>query len=99
MKKAAKANGERAVVVTTAHRGVFFGYASDVAGEIVTLKKARLCLYWSEDVRASWVWPQRGRAGVAVSVPAVESMDLRSITAIIACSPQATEAWEKQPWA
>ena len=28
---------ERAVLVTTKHRGVFFGYAEDTAGEIIKL--------------------------------------------------------------
>lgn len=99
MKKAAKANGERAVVVTTAHRGVFFGYAVDVAGEIVTLKRARLCLYWSADVKGFMGLAATGPTRSCRVGPAVESMDLRSITAVLACSPEATEAWEKAPWA
>ncbi len=27
-----KTNGERAVIVTTEHRGVFFGYAKEIIG-------------------------------------------------------------------
>ena len=38
----------RPVLVTTLHRGVFFGYASATAGQTVKLKKARNVLYWSE---------------------------------------------------
>ena len=47
-KAAKKSNGHtklRAVLVTTAHRGVFMGYASDVDGETIALKRARLCVY------------------------------------------------------
>jgi hypothetical protein len=40
---------QRAVLVTTAHRGVFFGYASKVDGKTIALSKARLCVYWSAD--------------------------------------------------
>jgi hypothetical protein len=39
-------NKERAVVVTTEHRGVFFGYADDIDGDQIELKRVRLCLYW-----------------------------------------------------
>lgn len=53
-KKSAKSNGkqaERAVLVTTEHRGVFFGYATETDGETITLKNARNCVYWSSDVK------------------------------------------------
>lgn len=43
--------GERAVVVTTEHRGVFFGYARETSGETIALRAARLCVYWSADLR------------------------------------------------
>ena len=42
---------DRAVLVTTAHRGMFFGYASQTDGETISLTRARLCVYWSRDVR------------------------------------------------
>ena len=31
-KRATKPSAERAVIVTTEHRGVFFGYATDIGG-------------------------------------------------------------------
>lgn len=46
-----KVNVGRPVIVTTAHRGVFFGFADDTDGEQIALKQARLCLYWSADVK------------------------------------------------
>lgn len=42
-KKTTKKAG-RAVLVTTAHRGVFFGYADKIDGETIALKRSRLCL-------------------------------------------------------
>jgi hypothetical protein len=42
---------ERAVLVTTAHKGVFFGYATDTSGQSISLRAARLCVYWSADLR------------------------------------------------
>jgi hypothetical protein len=32
---------ERAVLVTTKHRGVFFGYADDTSGDVIKLRAAR----------------------------------------------------------
>ena len=43
----------KAVVVTTEHRGVFFGYlvSETQGGSVVKLARARCCIYWSSDVR------------------------------------------------
>ena len=48
---ASKSKPERPVIVTTEHRGVFFGYATDTDGETISLKRSRLCIYWSADVK------------------------------------------------
>ena len=98
MKKEQKAeSSEKAVMVTTAHRGVFFGYATDTDGEIVKLKRARLCLYWSSDVK--------GFMGLAASGPSKScrigppaDIDLRSITAVVSVAPEAVQKWEAAPW-
>lgn len=42
---------ERAVLVTTAHRGVFFGYATKTDGDTIKLRAARNCIYWHQSVR------------------------------------------------
>lgn len=36
------ANAERAVLVTTVHKGVFFGYSSETGGETIRLRAGRL---------------------------------------------------------
>ena len=43
-----KKNGkeEIPVVVTTEHRGVFFGYTADTSGDVIHLRAARNCIYW-----------------------------------------------------
>lgn len=50
-KTAKKTTRERYVLVTTAHRGVFAGWTTDIDGETIRLRDARLCVYWSADVR------------------------------------------------
>ncbi len=94
---AKKTDGERAVVVTTAHRGVFFGYTDDTSGEIISLRAARNCLYWAVD--------QKGFVGLAAIGPTkgarvgpAADMELRDITSVAACTPEAIVAWERAPW-
>ncbi len=41
-----KKQKERFVLVTTAHRGVFAGYAKDTAGKTIKLRAGRCCVYW-----------------------------------------------------
>ena len=88
---------ERPVVVTTAHRGVFFGYATRTDGEIIKLRAARNCVSWSEKVR--------GFMGLAATGPDKQSrvgpaadIELRNITSVIACTPESVAAWEAKPW-
>jgi hypothetical protein len=89
---------ERAVLVTTAHKGVFFGYLQgEPAKESVTLKRARNCVYWSTDVK--------GFAGLAANGPTesckigpAANMTLFDITAVVEVSPEASEKWEGAPW-
>ena len=52
---------ERAVLVTTAHRGVFFGYATNTDGATIALRSARNCIYWPIE--------QKGFLGLATAGP------------------------------
>jgi hypothetical protein len=92
-----KSKGERAVVVTTSHRGVFFGYATDTTGAIINLRAARNCLYWPAT--------QKGFIGLAANGPVSGArigpsadIELRDITSVSICTPEAVVAWEKAPW-
>ncbi len=94
MKKVSK---RRAVLVTTAHRGVFFGYADKTNGETIALKKARLCVYWSADVKGFMGLASSGpSAACRIGPPA--DITLRSITAVAEVTPAAVSAWEAAPW-
>jgi hypothetical protein len=85
---------ERAVIVTTAHRGVFYGWATETDGETISLKRARLCIYWSADLR--------GFMGLASDGPSKDckigpraDITLRSITSVIEVSEAAQKRWEE----
>jgi hypothetical protein len=88
---------ERAVLVTTAHRGVFFGYATETDGETVALKRARLCIYWSTDVRGFMGLASNGPTKACRIGPAAD-ITLRNITAVVEVAPAAVEKWEAAPW-
>lgn len=88
---------ERAVVVTTEHRGVFFGYATDTDDEIIKLRAARNCLQWSADVRGFMGLAATGPSKNCRVGPAAD-IELRNITSVILCTPEAVTAWEAAPW-
>lgn len=94
---ATKQNAERPVLVTTAHRGVFFGYATQADGETITLKRARLCVYWSADVRGFMGLAANGPSASCRVGPAAD-IELRAITSVVAVTPEAVARWEKAPW-
>jgi uncharacterized protein DUF6948 len=92
-----KNHKERAVIVTTAHRGVFFGYADKTDGETIDLKRARLCVYWSNDIRGFMGLAAVGPSGSCRIGPAAD-ITLRAITSVVAVSPEAVKKWEAAPW-
>src|ERR1700722_13989377 len=88
---------ERAVIVTTQHRGVFFGYAEETDGDVIKLRNARNCLFWSRGVRgfmrlAATGPDKKPRVGPAADI------EVRNITSVIECTPEAVKAWEAAPW-
>lgn len=87
----------RPVLITTAHRGVFFGYTEKTDGETIALKRARLCIYWSSDLKGFMGLASQGpssncRVGQAADIT------LRNITAVVEVSPEAVARWEAAPW-
>jgi hypothetical protein len=98
MKKKTKSNGMgMPVLVTTSHRGVFFGYAKDVDGETIALKRARLCVYWSSDVKGFMGLAANGPTATCRIGPPAD-ITLRNITAVATVTPEAIKAWEAAPW-
>lgn len=88
---------ERYVLVTTAHRGVFAGFATWTDGETVKLRAARLCLYWSADVKGFMGLAAIGpTASCRIGPPA--DIELRAITAVADVTDAARAAWEAAPW-
>lgn len=92
-----KSGVERGVLVTTQHRGVFFGYAFNTGGATIKLRAARNCLYWPASNKGFMGLANMGPVDGARVGPAAD-VELRDITSVAECTPQAIAAWEKAPW-
>lgn len=98
MKAGKQTTDERAVLVTTVHKGVFFGYATETGGATIKLRAARLAVYWSADLRGFMGLASVGPNSGCKIGPAAD-IELRDITSVVEVSPQAVTKWENQPWA
>lgn len=92
-----RGEAERAVLVTTSHRGVFFGYALDTDGATIKLRAARNCLYWPAENKGFMGLAAMGPLKDARVGPAVD-LELRDITSVALCTEAAVSAWEAAPW-
>lgn len=91
---------EKPVVVTTEHRGVFFGNlnGSDPESKVITITEAQMCVYWTSDVQ--------GVVGLATSGPSkscrvtspAPKITLQGVTAVMDATPEAAKAWRSRPW-
>jgi hypothetical protein len=90
---------ELAVLVTTAHRGVFFGYTQDGSGKTVVVRGMRNCLSWPSSVG--------GFVGLAVTGPNKDTRigpalpgesTLQDVTGVFPCTEAAEKAWLAANW-
>ena len=87
----------KAVLVTTEFRGVFFGFVKDdkkLPSEI-TLTKAKNCLYWSSDCNGFLGLASGGPTSGCKIGAEVPELTLYKITSVTPVSDKAVEAWER----
>jgi hypothetical protein len=91
---------ERAVLVTTSHRGVFFGYAGDnykPGDSIVHLRAARNVIYWPTSNHGFLGLAAMGpKADARVGPPA--DIELRDITCVAQCTAEAADKFGAFKW-
>ena len=90
---------ERAVMVTTVNRGVFFGYATKTDGETIRIARARNCLYWHQNVKGVFGLAATGPSSQCRIGPQVPGLELRNVTSVTDVTPEAAAKWEAAPWA
>lgn len=83
---------ERPVIICTAHRGVFFGYAVDTKGATVDLKRARMAISFGTTKGVM----QLAETGPTPSskISARADIEVRKVTAVFEVTPAAAEKWE-----
>lgn len=88
------------VMVTTEHRGVFFGYINGekVKDGSITIARARCCVYWSAAMRGFMGLAATGPDSACKIGPQVPSLTLAKVTSVIECTAEAAENWEAGPW-
>ena len=86
------------LIVTTAHRGVFFGYGQPSDAATITLTNARMCVYWTANLHGVFGLATRGPGSGCKIGPAVEKITLRDVTSVLECSAPAATEWEKGIW-
>jgi hypothetical protein len=92
-----KKTEERYVLVTTEHRGVFAGFATDTDGDVINLRAARNCIYWSMELKGFLGLASMGPDKSCRIGPAAD-IQIRKITAVVEVTPEAQAAWESAPW-
>ena len=86
------------VLVTTEHRGVFFGTMDRDDGDTVVLKDARNCIYWSTATKGFLGLASIGPQPDCRIGPKVPSIKLHKVTAVAACTDEAVQKWEDAAW-
>lgn len=92
-----KSNGQP-LLVTTAHKGVFFGYGKPTTEATIKLERARMCVYWTSDCRGVLGLAVTGPVKGCRIGPAVPSITLRDVTSVTEVSDEAAANWEKGLW-
>ena len=96
-KKKTVAKKSRPVLVTTIHRGVFFGYATDTSGETISLRAARNVVYWPAATKGFLGLASDGPLTGAKVGPAAD-IELRGVTCVVEVSEAACARFELAPW-
>lgn len=86
------------LLVTTEHRGVFAGYGEITNSKTIQLTEARMCVYWSSDVRGLVGLAANGPTKSCKITPAAPSILLQGVTAILEISPEAEAKWKQEIW-
>lgn len=93
-------NGKIGVVVTTEHRGVFFGYINpdDINERSIRVEQCRMCVRWETSNRGVVGLAATGPDSAAKITPAAPAIVLHDVTSVMECSKAAVKAWESEPW-
>jgi len=89
-----------AVLVTTEHRGVFFGYITNDLRlpDAITLTDAKCCIYWSADCKGFMGLASHGPTESCKISRAVPKVTFYGITSVTDVTEKAEQAWKDAKW-
>lgn len=90
----------KGVLVTTVHKGVFFGYTDKEweGQKLFDLKNARMVLYWPAETHGVLGLAANGpNDGCRIS-PRAPLLTLSDITSVALCAEEAVKRFEDAPW-
>lgn len=87
------------VLITTAHRGVFFGeLVGEPTKEKVTLRECRNCVSWDVGIKGFLGLAIDGPSDKCRVGPAAHEMTLYDITSVAKVTEKAVRRWQSEPW-
>ena len=87
------------LVVTTLHKGVFFGYGEKPTGDCpksIRIERAQMCVSWATSIHGVLGLAATGPDNNCKIGPAVPSITLSDVTSVMEASDEAAAAWEKE---
>jgi hypothetical protein len=91
---------DKFVLVTTEKKGVFAGVLKehDKEKETCILGDAKMCVYWSQNVKGVLGLANTGPLVGCKITPEVQEIYLNMITSITICTENAKKNWKKDIW-
>ena len=87
------------MVITTAHKGVFFGYTTETGNQkTIQLNRCRMCVYWTSELRGVMGLAATGPGKGCKIGPAVPSVILQDVTSTMEVTAEAAKKWEEGTW-
>lgn len=94
------ASSDRPVLVTTKHRGVFFGYlVGEPSPEKVLVRRVRNVTYWDESTKGFLGLASTGPSPKCRVSGAADESTIYEITGVFGCTDEAVKRFEEGPWA
>lgn len=86
------------IIVTTAHKGVFFGYGVPSDAPTIRIERCRMVVYWSADAKSVVGLAANGPTPGCRIGPRAPAITLRDVTSVIEVSAEAAEKFEAVKW-
>lgn len=86
------------LLVTTLHKGVFFGYGRPTQNKTVRLTNAQMCVFWDTATKGVLGLAARGPNANCRIGPAVPAIVLQDVTSVTESSEEAAEKFKQAPW-